>query len=111
ADWPNGSLYLWPIPTQANAIELELWTLLNKVLLTDTFSLPPGYEEALTLTLAEGLCPPFGRQVDPLLSSNAMKARAIIKSVNSAAPRMDLRDGIEGGANRAYFNYLTGNLE
>ena len=29
-DWPNGSLYFWPIPTVANQVRLEVWTPLRE---------------------------------------------------------------------------------
>src|SRR3990167_8565957 len=50
--WPNGELFLWPVPT-ANKLELRFETLLAALALTDTFTLPMGYQQALRFTLAE----------------------------------------------------------
>lgn len=109
--WPNGSLYLWPVPTLAYGIELETWTLLSQIPnLTTTISLPPGYQDALTYTLALTLCPAFAKPADPVLVAAWQKAMQIIQSVNSTAPLMTTRDfGMpRAGPERPYFNYLTG---
>jgi hypothetical protein len=86
--WPLGQIYLWPVPTTAYGIRLKLWTLLSQLALTDTFSLPPGYQDAITLSLAESLTAPHGAQLSPILVKNASEARARIKSLNSEAPTM-----------------------
>lgn len=109
-DWPNGNIFLWPKLTVNYPLELETWTLLSKVALADNFSLPPGYEDAVTLTLAESLCPAYERGISPDLARLAQKARATIAGVNSTPPRMSTRDaGMPNGqGNRASFNYRTG---
>lgn len=109
--WPNGSLFLWPIPTAAYGIELETWTLLGQIAnLTTSISLPPGYQDAVTYTLALTLCPAFAKQPDAVLVGAWQKAMQIIQSVNSAVPRMTTRDfGMPmAGPERPFFNYLTG---
>ena len=58
--WPLGQLFLWPVPTKAYDIRLDLWTLFSSLALSDTFTLPPGYEDAVTLSLAESLLPTDG---------------------------------------------------
>src|SRR5271165_912858 len=43
-DFPNGSLYYWPIPNYAYQTRLEMWTILSQIpLLTTPLVLPPGY--------------------------------------------------------------------
>lgn len=110
--WPNGSLYLWPIPTTAYDIELETrLDLTDTLALSDTVSLPPGYRKALILTLAENLLTPFGRPGDANLSVRAAKARGLVFANNVTTPRLQTYDaGMSGGEarNRPTFNYRTG---
>ena len=115
ADWPNGSLFFWPVPEVAYPVELETWTNLAQLGADDTFTLPPGYEDAVTYTLAETICPAFSRPIDQTLAVLAMKARAIIQGLNSAAPLITTADlGVPSSSNdqrgRADFNWKTGNL-
>jgi hypothetical protein len=113
-DWPNGSLFLWPVPTTAYGLELDTRTVLSTFPdLVTTFSLPPGYEDAVTFSLAESLIPSF--QVPPQIavsvSSSAMRARALIQGPNSMAPLISTRDyGMpnKGSSNRTNWNYRTG---
>lgn len=111
-DWPNGKIYLWPIPTIAYGLRLEFWTTLNELAtLATAFSLPPGYRDAIVYSLAERLYVPFGHPVNPMTVSLALKARSTIQSPNSKAPRLSTRDyGIPDSGfprNRPNFNWLT----
>jgi hypothetical protein len=113
--FPNGQLYFWPVPQIAYPAELETWTNLAGLALTDTFVMPPGYEDAVTYSLAESMCPAFGRPIDATLANLAMKARALIQGLNSDAPLITTADfGIPGPSSdqrgRADFNWKTGNL-
>lgn len=113
-DWPNGSLYLWPIPTFAYGLRLEAWGLITQfAALSDAFSMPPGYREAVVLTLAEMLCRPFGKkqQEVPDLKSDAARARAVIQTNNATAPQIASADyGTAGSTSggRPSFNYYSG---
>lgn len=92
--WPNGTLWPWPYPENAaaaiaNKLELFTWTQITAfTALTDTFSFPPGYEDAITLSLAEIL----GGNVTDSLKDQARKARMTIQGVNSKAPKLQTRD-------------------
>jgi hypothetical protein len=110
-EWPNGSVYLWPVPTTAYQVELLLQEDLSgvTVLPSDTVSLPPGYTDALMLTLAESLAPSFRVQLDPITARRAMEARARAFGNASRIPRLNTRDaGIPGGRRSGSFNYLRG---
>lgn len=107
--WPNGSVYLWPTPTAAYRVELLVQADLSgaTLLATDTVSLPPGYPDALMLTLAESIAPGFKVEMDPVTRQRAIEARARAFGNNSRIPKLRTRDaGIPGG--RGGFNYLTG---
>lgn len=111
--WPNGSIYLWPVPSTAYGLELETDTLLAAVELADTLDLPPGYQQALRLTLAETLCGAFGQNTPPSLMTRAKQARDRIFGVNDQIPDLDTRDAgmPSGGSRRGRFNYLTGQVQ
>jgi hypothetical protein len=110
--WVNGSVYFWPVPTVAYPVQLQIRTLLDDtVALNDEFSLPPGYQEAITLTLAEKCARAYGRSVTGELANDAGIARAIIFGNNDLTPRIATRDaGMQGpgGGHRPSFNYLIG---
>ncbi len=110
--WPNGSIYFWPVPTAAYPVQLQIRTLLDDTFtLDDTFDLPPGYQDALTLTLAEGAARPFGQALPDSLVRDAAMARAVIFANNDITPHLTTRDsGMEGptGGNRPSFNWLIG---
>jgi hypothetical protein len=107
-DWPNGSLFLWPIPSIAYGLELETQVLIANLSLDSTFSLPEGYEEALTLTVAEGMCGPFGLVIPANLPSRAMRARAAIQANNNlAGPLGTMAAGMPGGRGMSP-NWLAG---
>ncbi len=90
--WPKGSVYLWPVGTVAYQVALEFLAPLTQPLtLATTFSMPPGYQDAITLTLAERLL--IGdRPPDQTLAEAARKARSVIQSVNSKAPLIGTRE-------------------
>jgi len=110
-DWPVGSIFFWPVPNFAWGVEIEVESVIQgAVALNAPFIAPPGYELAMTLTLAELCCPSFEKMPSPVLVAAAMKARLAIASVNSESPRIALDDfGDSSSAKpRASFNYHTG---
>lgn len=95
-DQPNLTLYPWPYPEAGNAValanELELftWSPLSRFLdLTTLYDLPDGYEDMITLTLAEKLCAPFGKTRPAELQSDAAEARRAVQGLNSSPPKLD----------------------
>lgn len=110
-DFPNGALYLWPIPTFAYGLRLETWVTISEFsAITDSVILPPGYREAMMLTLAEKLARPFGKPLTEDLRSDAARARAIFQTNNAKSPRTASADyGTRGkSADRPSFNYFSG---
>jgi len=117
-NWPNGQINLWPVPTLAYGLELETWVLLSKFVdipngataLNQTFSFPPGYQAALTYSLAETLCEAFGKPVGPMLAASARNARSKIQNLNLESPRISTTDsGIpRSGASRTGYSFRTG---
>lgn len=109
ADWPNGSIYLWPVPNAANGLEIEYETLLASVALTDTFSMPQGYLAALHFTLAEYLAPSFGQQASQETKDHGRKARGIVWGNNDVVPVIQQwPGGMPSDVRRGGFNFLSG---
>lgn len=99
--WPNGSMYLWPVPDAAYTVQLEVRVVLDEVAeadVTNDFSLPPGYQRDLTMTLAEDLCGPLSIPMPPSLTVKAREARAIVQANNNPPLRIATWDfGMPGG--------------
>lgn len=114
-DWPLGKLFFWPVPTFAYDVQLKVRVLLDEsVDLNDEFSLPPGYWDAIVLTLEEMAMRPFAKPYDGNLASAATKARALIYGNNDITPHLITKDyGMTPGRNqgtRADFNWLSGTV-
>lgn len=106
--YPNGSLYLWPVPSAVATLRLLTRTPFASVASVDTFSLPPGYQDALTLTLAEDIAGPYGVALPPLLPVRAGEARARIFRANSRPPRLCTTDVGMGSRRGDTWDYQTG---
>lgn len=111
-DFPNGSLYFWPIPTVAYQVRLEVWVSVGEVdpdtLGVTNVIIPQAYALAMMLTLAERICRPLGRDIPASLSADAARARAALESNNISSPRIasaDVGTGVRG--DRAGFNWQT----
>lgn len=109
----KGTLWPWPYPTNtANKLELFTWNQLAEIAVADVgvdYPLPPGYDEAIILSLAESLCPAYGKQVSPELARMAQRARAAIAELNHAPPKTDLSGGLGGdGGSWSRSDFLSG---
>lgn len=105
--FPNGSLYLCPKPDTAYKLKLETWTQFSQATLVGQINLPPGYKEAMVLSLALRLCPAFHKTPDPYTVLAQMKAMQIVQGPNSAAPRISTDIGLSGGGG---YDYRTGGI-
>lgn len=109
-DWPNGNLYLWPVPTQVNDIRIESRVVLTEIAsMAQAFSMPPGYWDGIVYSLAESLCPMFERSATPDLIRLKTEAIRDIQSNNIQSPRGTTGDaGMPGVGRRGDFNYVSG---
>jgi len=83
------TIYAYPIPQSTITFLLRYWSGLQSFAsLTDTLTLPPGYERAIVYSLAEEIAPQFGIAVQPQMAKTAMAARKNLKRINSAPPVM-----------------------
>ena len=108
---PNGSIYLWPIPTTSSQLELMMWNMLDQIPdLTTQLDLAPGYQMALTMTLAEMLESSIFKTSTPALVANANRARLKIQSRNVESPRAGTRDSGMPGGRASGWNFRTGSF-
>lgn len=83
---PNATVTLYPTPTTANILHLRVWTPLASVALTDTFTFPPGYDDAVTYNLAVRLSPEYPAvPLSQAVVDLARSSLANIKRINSRA--------------------------
>ncbi len=109
-DWPLGKLYFFPIPDYAYNVRLATRTLLATVGLSDTVTFPPGYQIAITLTLAEWIAPTFGATVMPKTEQLARDARALIFGNNNPSPSLNLQDGQQQSGRMTTYNFHNRSL-
>lgn len=109
-DWPNGSIYFWPVPNQTNNVLLQLRTVLTELTIpSQSFTMPPAYWDAIIYTLAKAISPSFERQISPDLRELAMDAIRAVQSNNIKSPKADTGDaGMPGTGIRGGFNYYSG---
>lgn len=84
------TLYAYPIPSAAISFNLRTWKRLQAFTgLTDTLSLPPGYERAIVFSLAEEYGgPEFGVEVPRKVIEIALAARRALRRANAPSPLM-----------------------
>lgn len=113
-DWQSaaglGNIFFWPIPTTTNNVLLQMRTVLTQITnYNQSFSLPPGYWDAIIYPLAVSLCPSFERQATPELIALAKDSLKTIEANNVKSPRGRTADaGMPGTEMRGDFNYYSG---
>lgn len=82
--YPNLTLHLWTIPSNAAQLAMEVWALLQQFAgLYDTLAFPPAYEEAIVHNLAMELCPYYDMPVPQSIAMLAADGLAAIQQVNA----------------------------
>lgn len=74
----TGNIRLYPVPDQTYSLYLLSEKQLVTLALTDTISLPAGWERALIYNLALEIAPEYGVTVDPLVVKSAQEAKGLI---------------------------------
>ena len=110
ADWPLGRLYLFPVPDDDYGLQIWTRVVLSELALDDTFSMPPGYLDAIIKTLGEMLAPAYPPAVADV--EGAAKARARVFANNDVQPSLATADaGLTGnrpGGGWTIINTLRG---
>jgi hypothetical protein len=82
-DTANGTLYIWPQPTQVVTLMLYVPQAVGVPATLDSILTgPPGYQQAYHYQLALKICTPFSRPIPPLLPQLASDAYALMKRQN-----------------------------
>jgi hypothetical protein len=109
ADLPNGSIYLDGAPTGISTVRLMTRTVLTAVLLTQSITLAPGGELALTLTLQEAIAEPFHATISPALERRAGQARGKYFKNNLRIPTLSAAgQGAPGMQHDGSWDYRIG---
>lgn len=110
--YPNGSIYFWPVPQIAYPMQLQVRRVLDdQMTFATVLILPPGYQNALMLTLAEDLSDPLRKMWTPKQQSKALQARTRIQKNNNFATPIKTQDaGMPGGqkARSGIYDWRTG---
>lgn len=89
---PYGSVYLWPVPTQAYDVQVRCRIILGQLTANQTISLPPGYNRAVMLTLARAMAQPLRKPWTPAQEQAWMDAVSKIESNNVVVPQIRTAD-------------------
>jgi len=97
--FPLGTVYLYPVPTDATvqAILYLPTPLVAGLTLDSALVLAPAYEEAIRYNLAIRLCPIMGKQVDPTVATLAVESKATVKRANGRIQEMQVDPALLGG--------------
>src|SRR6266568_1090179 len=110
-DYPNGSMFIWVVPTVAYPLELLLQTLLAQYQLNDMVTLPQGGLMAFVYSLAEMIAPDFDLPWTNALEQLKRSALRRFTRLNITSPMMSTRDaGLPGGrqsGKRSDWNYRS----
>lgn len=108
ADWPLGAIYFFTIPTTAYAARVWTRKLLAAVVDTDTFTMPQGYQHAITMRLAVMLAPRYGQTASEDTKTAARMAEAqIFENNDDDPPRLTCDSGIPSASSGGRFDFLT----
>jgi hypothetical protein len=97
--YPNGTLALWPVPSQTISVVLLVpTTLVEFADLVTVYNFPPAYLRALVNNLAVELAPDYGAIPSPLVERAASGSKRFIKANNTQVPTMQVDGALaEGG--------------
>ena len=83
AGFPTGIIYVSPMPGAGSCVLYTYEAIGQTTGLSDTVSLPPGYERPLVLAFALELCIPFQRPIPDGLPQLAQEAEMTIASLSA----------------------------
>jgi len=83
--FPNSTVYIWPTPRLSGSLEMWIYAVMTQFAsLTDTITLPDGYEAGLRWNLAVNLAPEYGRPLDQVVMANAQNFKASLVQLNAS---------------------------
>jgi hypothetical protein len=110
ADYPDTTLTLYPVPTQALEFHfVSALPIAQPVDLTTVLSCPPGYLRAFTYCLAMEIAPEFGVEPPNQVKRVAVSSKRDIKRINDPGDLMTMPGAILGTGGG--FNVYTGGFQ
>lgn len=107
-DFPNVTVYLYPVPSAALTFHFVSVTELTQPAATSTvLAFPPGYLRAFKYNLACEIAPEFGVEPSRTVQRIAMSSKRNIKRINNPGDLMSFPDMLIGGTPR--YNIYSGN--
>ena len=109
--FPLGLVHLWPVPTEADNVEISSSQALTGGFASGTaaFVAPPGYLDAVRYNLAVRLAMEWDKPLKQGVADLASEALAKVQRLNAETPQMDVDPAIMPiGRSRGGFNWLTG---
>lgn len=104
---PLETLRLWPVPSAANKlIVYSRKPITAFVAVSDTVTLPPGWDDAIQKNLAKRLQSQYGKTLSPDYLQDSREALADIKRANLKPTYLECDSGVLGRARSG--NILTG---
>jgi hypothetical protein len=83
ASYPLGEINLYPTPSEANTLVMQVWTQISQITdMTATLTLPPGFNRALKYNLAVEMGPEYGTEASPTVQKIAVESKDWIKTAN-----------------------------
>src|SRR5262252_4560665 len=83
--YPQATLRLWPVPSQACSLDIYVWNaLVTPMVIGDIFDLPPAYARALLYNLAVSIAPEYGKDPGPIITGIAQQGKAEIMALNAS---------------------------
>jgi hypothetical protein len=112
-NWPTGALYTWPVLpasqwslfiTYADQLHLD-----GTFLLTDSYSFPPEYKNAIVLNLALAMRRKFRIPTYPgdALPLDAKRAKKAVMTANFRSTKMSLPADVLGGPGSGSYNIFS----
>lgn len=89
ADFPLGSIKLYPTPSGGYTLFLVSEKPLDTLTLNQTLSMPPGWARFLKNQLAIEICAEYGVDIPPTAIKNASEAMGLIKRATAKVKSMD----------------------
>jgi hypothetical protein len=81
--YPLGEINIYPMPTEANTLVMQVWAQISQITNMDTtLTLPPGYNRAIRYNLARELAPEYGKTASPEIQSIATESKMWIETAN-----------------------------
>ncbi len=107
-DFPLKTLTFWPKASDGSySFVLWVWkAVASFAALSDTLSLPPGYQAALEFNLSVWLSPRYGKTVSPDLALLASSTKAQLKKINYEVKELVFDPTLTGKGR--VFNWLSG---